>query len=60
MGGWFAEADSSRFMLSTSYLGLNDVDDARRHAKLAAFSGMARLAEPLYFLAFYMRQYVQI
>ena len=56
MGGWFAEADYSQFMLSTCYLGLNDLDNARKYAELAAFAGVAKRAEPLYFLAFYLRQ----
>jgi glycosyltransferase involved in cell wall biosynthesis len=56
MGGWFAEADYSQFMLSTCYLGLNDLDNARKYAELAAFAGAVKRAEPLYFLAFYLRQ----
>jgi hypothetical protein len=59
MGGWFAEADYSLFMLSTCYLALNDVDNARKYGELAAFAGMAERAEPLYFLAFYLRRHDQ-
>jgi glycosyltransferase involved in cell wall biosynthesis len=59
MGGWFAEADYSRFMLSTCYLALNDLDNARKYGELAAFAGMAKRAEPLYFLAFHLRQHGQ-
>ena len=50
MGGWFAEADYSLYMLSTCY------DNARKYGKLAAFGDMAKRAEPLYFLAFYLSQ----
>lgn len=56
MGGWFAEADYSLYMLSTCYLALDDVDNAIKYGELAAFGGMAKRAEPLYFLAFYMSQ----
>ena len=56
MDGWFAEADYSLYMLSTCYLALDDVDNARKYGELAAFSGMAKRAEPLYFLAFYLSQ----
>jgi glycosyltransferase involved in cell wall biosynthesis len=59
MGGWFAEADYSRFMLSTCYLALNDLDKARKYGELAAFTGTAKRAEPLYFLAFHLRQHGQ-
>ena len=57
MGGWFAEADYSLFMLSTCYLALNDVDNARKYGELAAFAGIAKRAEPLYFLAFHLRRH---
>jgi hypothetical protein len=43
-------------MLSSCYLALNDLDNARKYGELAAFSGMAKRAEPLYFLAFYLSQ----
>jgi len=38
---------------------LNDLDNARRYGELAAFAGMAKRAEPLYFLAFYLRRHGQ-
>jgi glycosyltransferase involved in cell wall biosynthesis len=56
MGGWFAEADYSLYMLSSCYLALDDLGNARKYGELAAFSGMAKRAEPLYFLAFYLSQ----
>lgn len=56
MRGWFAEADYSLFMLSTCYLALGDLDNARKYGELAAWSGAAKRAEPLYFLAFHYRQ----
>ena len=57
MGGWFAEADYSLFMLSTCYLELDDLDNARKYAELAAFTGTARRAEPLYYLAYHFHHH---
>lgn len=59
MGGWFAEADYSVYMLSTCYLALGDLDNARKYAEEAAFKGAAQRAEPLYFLAFHLHQHGQ-
>ena len=56
MGGWFAEADYSLYMLSACYLALDDVDDARAYAERAAFNVAAPRAEPLYFLALYFHR----
>ena len=56
MGGWFAEADYSAFMLSTCYLELGDEDNARKYAEMAAFTRTARRAGPLYYLALYLHR----
>jgi tetratricopeptide (TPR) repeat protein len=56
MGGWYAEADYSWFMLSSCYLALHDVDKAREYAEKAAFEGWFKRAEPLYYLAFHFHQ----
>ena len=56
MGGWFAEADYSAFMLSTCYLELGDEDNARKYAEMAAFTRTARRAELLYYLALYLHR----
>lgn len=47
MQGFFLEAEYSSYMLSTCFLGLNDVANARKYAEMAAFQGTARRAEPL-------------
>jgi glycosyltransferase involved in cell wall biosynthesis len=57
MGGWFAEADYSVFMLSTCYLQLGDLDNARKYAEMAAFTRAARRAEPLYYLALHLHRH---
>lgn len=57
MDGWFAEADYSLYMLSTCYLGMDDVPNACHYAELAAFRGRARRAEPLYYLALYLHRH---
>jgi len=57
MGGWFAEADYSLSMLSTCYLELHDLANARKYAELAAFTRTAKRAEPLYYLAFYLHRH---
>jgi hypothetical protein len=46
-------------MLSTCYLELNDFDNARKYAELAAFAGVVARAEPLYFLALHLRRHGQ-
>lgn len=56
MGGWFAEADYSLYMLSTCYLQLGVLDNARKYAEKAAFEGTAQRAEPLYFLALHLHR----
>jgi glycosyltransferase involved in cell wall biosynthesis len=57
MGGWHAEADYSLFMLSTCYLGLNDVAKGRQYAEQAAYrEGHYERAEPLYYLAYHLHQ----
>ena len=57
MGGWFADADYSHIMLCTCYLALGDLDNARKYGELAAWGGVAKRAEPLYFLAFHLRRH---
>lgn len=57
IGGWFAEADYSLFMLSTCYLELDDLDNARKYAELAAFTRTAQRAEPLYYLAYHFHHH---
>jgi tetratricopeptide (TPR) repeat protein len=57
MGGWFAEADYSLYMLSACYLALDDVDNARAYAERAAFEVAVPRAEPLYFLALYLHRH---
>lgn len=59
MGGWFAEADYSLYMLSACYLELGDLDTARMYAEKAAFNGAAQRAEPLYFLALHLHRHGQ-
>jgi tetratricopeptide (TPR) repeat protein len=59
MGGWQAEVDYSLFMLSTCYLGLDDLDKAREYAEKAAFRKDYKRAEPLYYLAYYLHQHEQ-
>ena len=59
MGGWFKEADYSHFMLSSCYLATMELDNARKYGEIAAFGGMAKRAEPLYFLAFHLRKHGQ-
>lgn len=49
--GWFAERDYSWYMLSTCYLAIHDIDNARKYAEMAAFEGHVKRAEPLYFIA---------
>lgn len=56
MGGWYAEADYSWFMLSSCYLALRDVTKARQYAEKAALEGWYQRAEPLYYLAFYLHR----
>lgn len=57
--GWFAEADYSLYMLSTCFLGIGDVPNARRYAEMAAFHTRSRVrrAEPLYYLALYLHRH---
>jgi tetratricopeptide (TPR) repeat protein len=54
--GWFAERDYSSYMLSACYLGIHDIDNARKYAEIAAFQGHVKRAEPLYFLALYLHR----
>lgn len=57
MGGWYAEADYSLYMLSTCYLALGEVEIATTYAERAAFEGAYKRAEPLYFLALYLHDH---
>lgn len=58
MTGWAAEAEYSLYMLSTCYLGLDDVEMARTYAESAALRGVRnKRAEPLYFLALYLHRH---
>lgn len=58
MIGWAAEAEYSLYMLSTCYLGLDDVENARKYAEQAALTHVRnKRAEPLYFLALYLHRH---
>lgn len=57
MGGWYAEADYSLYMLSTCHLALGELDIARKYAEQAALEGTYKRAEPLYFLALYLHRH---
>jgi tetratricopeptide (TPR) repeat protein len=60
MIGWAAEAEYSLYMLSTCYLGLGDLDKARKYAEEAALTRVQnKRAEPLYFLALYLHRQSQ-
>lgn len=57
MGGWYAEADYSLYMLSSCYLALGELEAGLRYARRAAFEGSYQRAEPLYFLALYFHRH---
>lgn len=57
MSGWFADRDYSIYQISTCFLALNELEDAKRYAEMAAFDGAVPRAEPLYDLIFYLHRH---
>jgi hypothetical protein len=50
--GWWVEQDYALYMLSWYYLGLDDLDNARKYGELAA--SKSKRSEPLYHLVYYV------